>query len=329
MFEFVTSFPYVWIAVGFASLIYGARWTVTAATALAKRLGVSPLVIGLTIIAFGTSLPELTINLIAGSREASSIAIGNIIGANLANVLFILGLAGIMMSLRVKQSTVWKEIPLSLLAALVLFVLISRGLIDGYNYSTLTRTDGIMLLLFFSVFLYYIVQLAKATKTEQDEFEAEAMVKDKSSLHITGLLFVGFVGLFIGGQLVVESAVSLARALGWSELLISITVISFGSSLPELITTVTAALRKQADIAVGNIVGSNIFNIFFVLGLSSIINPLTIPAVVYVDLLILIFATTFLLGLIFIGERHRISRPQGVSLLVVYGLYLVFALSRG
>jgi len=329
MFEFVTSFPYVWVAVGFAALIYGARWTVAAATALAKRLGVTPLIIGLTILAFGTSLPELTINLIAGGRDASAIAIGNVVGANLANLLLVLGVAGLLMSLRVKKSTVWKEIPLSLLAAVALLVLVSRGFIDGFSYTTLTRTDGIILSLFFCVFLYYIVQLAKATKTEEDEFEAEALVKDKRTVHILGLLAIGFAGLFIGGQLVVESAVAIARSLGWSELLISITIVSIGTTLPELITTITAALRKQADIAVGNIVGSNIFNVFFVLGISSMVHPLQIPSEVFIDLLILVGATGFLLALLFIGERHRISRPQGISLLIVYAVYLIFALTRG
>ena len=328
MFEFATTFPYAWIAAGFAALIFGARWTVTAATALAKRLGVSPLIIGLTVVAFGTSLPELTINLIAGS-QGSTISIGNIIGANLANILFILGLAGILMSLRVKQSTAWKEIPLSLLAGVVLLVLLSRGFLDGTPQGMLTRTDGIILLLFFGVFMYYIVQLVRATATKQEEEEAESLIRSKGGLTIISLLLLGLAGLFVGGQLVVTSATTIARALGWSELLIGVTIVSFGTTLPELITSVTAAMRKQADIAVGNVVGSNIFNIFFVLGLSATINPLRVPPMVFVDIIILIVATLFLLGLIFIGEKHRISRTQGVVLITMYILYLVFVLSRG
>ncbi len=306
---------------GFIALIYGADRLVDGASSLAKSLNVPNIVIGLTIVAFGTSAPELVVNLFASLSHSSDMALGNVIGSNIFNVLAILGISAIIRPLAVKSATTWIEIPLSLLAALVVFLMASDILFDNAAVSVITRTDGIILLLFFIVFLAYNASVIKNNDNISDDLGAKEFSKLKSVI----LIVLGLVLLVAGGRAIVYSAVNIARFVGLSEKIIALTIVSIGTSLPELATSIVAARKNQLDIAIGNVVGSNIFNIFFVLGISAVIYPVRIhqglPLEIYVNLL----AGILLLAFIFIGKGRRLARWEGGVFILLYILF-VFAL---
>jgi cation:H+ antiporter len=314
---------YLLLVVGIVILVAGASYLVKGASALAKNLNIPALVIGLTVVAFGTSMPELLINLWASAAGSSQIALGNVIGSNLINILLILGMTSLVYSIRVKKSTIWKEIPFSLLAAVVLLVLANDFVLDGSG-SVLSRVDGIILLLFFLLFMYYTYELAlKKEARVRTDFETYKPVV------IAFMILGGSVGLFLGGKLVVDNATTIATSLGLSEFIISATILALGTSLPELVTSIVAALKKNVDLAVGNIVGSNIFNIFLVLGISSIVNPIAIPSYINFDLVAVIFATGILFAFALWGKKWRLLRWQGAVLVVLYVVYLMMILLRG
>jgi len=261
------------LIIGFLPLVYGARMLVDGASAIAQRFNVSDLVIGLTIVAFGTSAPELVVNLIAAYNENSSIVLGNVLGSNIFNVLGIIGIAAIIYPLQVKSCTTWIEVPLCFLAALVVLVMSQKQVIDGAALNRLERTDGLLLLLFFSIFLAY------SFHTASNETAVEAVtVKKNSTVRSLISVLLGLALLIAGGQLIVRSAVRIAAQLGIPERIIALTIVSIGTSLPELATSAVAAYKKNVDIAIGNIVGSNIFNVFFVLGLSAVISPVHVAS---------------------------------------------------
>ncbi|MCE1155083.1 MAG: calcium/sodium antiporter, partial [Bacteroidales bacterium] len=262
----------VFLIAGFVLLVIGADWLVNGASALAKKYNVSDLAIGLTIVAFGTSAPELVVNVFAAAQGSHDIVLGNIIGSNNFNLLVILGIAGIITPLAVQHSTVWKEIPFSLLAVAVLFIFANDIFSDGTG--VISRFDGIILLAFFGWFLWYVGKQLK-----NDPAEAEIVTKQYPGWKMALLIVGGLAALIAGGRLVVTSAVDIARVMGMSEKLIGLTIVAAGTSLPELATSVVAAIKKNNDIAVGNIVGSNIFNIFLILGVSSVINPVSFNTV--------------------------------------------------
>lgn len=302
------------LAVGLVLLVKGADWLVDGASVLAKKNNVSDLAIGLTIVAFGTSAPELVVNAVAASENYPDIVFGNIIGSNNFNLFAILGIAGLIVPLSVQSSTVWKEIPFSLLAAIVLFFLAN-------NYFTtesgeLSRYDGIILIVLFCGFLYYV-----ATQLKADPDAEVVAVKDYSTMKIWGLIIIGLAGLVGGGKLVVDNAVAMAQSLGVSEKIIGLTIVAAGTSLPELATSVVAAMKRNADIAIGNIVGSNIFNIFFILGVSGLIRPLSYTPSFNTDIYLLSAGTIFLFLAMFIGKKHRLDRWQALVLLSSYLLY--------
>ncbi len=311
------------LIIGFVILIKGADLLVDGASALAKRFKVSDIVIGLTIVAFGTSAPELVVNLFASFQGNTEIAIGNIVGSNIANIFLILGVAGIIYPLTVKKDTVWKEIPLSLLAALVLGFMANDALLDGRGYSMLSRIDGLILLCFFAIFLYYTGGIAKSNEVEDDEIHKYKL--SKAILYIA----IGLVGLVGGGKLVVDAAVSIATWLGVSQAVIGLTVVAVGTSLPELVTSAVAALKKKPDIAIGNVVGSNIFNIFWILGISAVIRPLPFNPVANMDILMTILASFLLFVWMFIGERHKLQRWQSVLFILIYVGYTGLLFARG
>ena len=237
---------YILLILGFVLLIKGADLLVDGSSSIAKRIGVSDIVIGLTIVSFGTSAPELLVNIVASFRGASDIGIGNILGSNIANIFLILGIAALIRPLRVKRNTTWKEIPLNLLAAVVLFVMANDMLIDGASESILTRIDGMILMLFFIIFIYYTIGLLKTEKNNNHDYK-------KRSMSIALLMaFVGVVCLAIGGQWVVDGAIVIASKFGLSEALIGLTVVAIGTSLPELATSAFASYKGNTDIAVGN-----------------------------------------------------------------------------
>lgn len=310
--------------IGFVLLVKGADFLVRGASSLAGRLKVSDLSVGLTIVAFGTSTPELFVNIFASLRGDPAIAIGNILGSNIVNVLLILGISAVIYPLKVQRNTVWKEIPLSLLAAVLVMVLSGDRSIDRLSVSAITRIDGIVLLLFFVIFLYYVFSIAK------DQDAQEVLTGGSQSLaKIWFLILAGFIGLVAGGRLIVDNAVHLAGLWGVSESLIGLTIVAAGTSLPELATSAVAAYRKNTDIAVGNIVGSNIFNIFFILGTSAVIKPLPFAARDQVDVLVMIASSLLLFVCMFTGRRRLMDRWEGVLFTLLYAGYIVFLIKRG
>ncbi|KXS44717.1 MAG: K+dependent Na+ exchanger related-protein [Methanohalophilus sp. T328-1] len=315
---------YLLIILGIVFLYMGGNWFVEGASALAKRLGISSLVIGLTVVAFGTSAPELIVNIMASFQENSGMAFGNIIGSNLINTLLILGLAGVIAPLSVQSSTVWKEIPLSMLAVLVLVVLSNKIALADDSINVLTRVDGLILLFFFLIFVYYIFESIKNNKVSPSN-----KVEKYSGMNISLMLIGGLTSLIIGGRMTVDGAVSIARDMGISDFLISSTIIAAGTSLPELVTSVSAAIKKEMDISMGNIIGSNIFNIFLVMGISSTISPLMVPTGVNTDLSILAIATFLCFLFMFTGKKHSLERWEAIIFVTMYIGYVLFIIQRG
>jgi len=308
---------------GFYVLIKGADYLVNGASSLARRLGVPALVIGLTVVAFGTSAPELFVNVIAALNGSTDIAIGNVMGSNLANILLILGLTAIVAPLTLKSSTVWKEIPFSLLAAVLILVLGADMFFEGASQGLLGRIDGIVLLAFFLVFIVYTFGIRESG--EQPESKIEQMSLWKSILYIFG----GLVALVLGGQFVVTGASAIALALGISENLIGLTIVAVGTSLPELVSSIVAIRKGHQDIAIGNVVGSNIFNIFLVLGATSLISPLPFNTPNIVDAFAVVTATLLMFFLLFVGKRQTLHRMEGTIFLLMYVSFIIFAIVRG
>ena len=317
------SFIFLFI-LGFAVVILGANLLVGGACSFAKKLHVSELVIGLTVVAFGTSLPELFVNITASMKGDAGIALGNIFGSNIANIFLILGISGVIFPLAVTRGTVWKEIPLSLLAAVLVGVLANDRLIDGAGSSELSRIDGLVLLSFFIVFLFYSAGIAR----EVTGFEEQIPAKRYGTIRILVSIAIGLLGLIIGSSWVVSGASGLAEILGVSQSLIGLTVVAVGTSLPELATSAVAAYRKNPDIAVGNVVGSNIFNIFFILGISSIIRPIPFKPEDNINIGVVILASLLLFLCMFTGKRRILDRWESVIFLVLYVSYIGFMIAR-
>ncbi len=325
---------YLLLPIGFALLIKGANLLVDGASSIAQRFGISALVIGLTIVAFGTSAPELIVNILSSIQGNTDIAIGNILGSNIANILLILGISAVIFPLAVKRSTVWKEIPLALLAAVLVGIMANDAFIDGGYFSGLTRIDGLVLISFFIIFLYYTFGISRVVTVDPSIYpessldstrddKTETTVHQRSLLRSCLMVGVGLVGLIVGGMWVVDAAVALATSLGVSQAIIGLTIVAIGTSLPELVTSAVAAYKKNVDIAVGNIVGSNIFNLFWILGVSAIINPLPFSSVLMRDVLVTIAAALLLFIVMFIGKRHILERWQGVVFILLYIGYIV------
>ncbi len=316
---------YLLFPIGLVLLIKGANFLVDGASSIAKRFGVSSLVIGLTIVAFGTSAPELIVNIFASLSGNTDIAIGNILGSNIANILLILGISAMIFPLSVSKGTAWKEIPFALLAVIVIGIMVNDTFIDGGSFSGLTRIDGFILVLFFVIFLSYTFGISRGHASDIQEHPIHSMSLQRS-LIMVGL---GLAGLTLGGKWIVDAAVALATALGVSQALIGLTIVAVGTSLPELATSAVAAYKKQVDIAVGNIVGSNIFNIFWILGLSSIIHPLPFSSAMMGDVFMTIFVTILLFAMLFIGKRHTIEKWQGACFVMLYVGYVIMLIVRG
>lgn len=330
-------FDIISIIAGLVILVIGAEGLVRGASSLASKLRVSGLVIGLTVVSFGTSAPELTVNIVSAIQGSPDLAVGNVIGSNIVNILLILGICAIIVPLTVKSSTVWKEIPLALLGVILVGIMANDRLFDGVPLTTLTRTDGICLLALMVIFMYYIFGMAKSDREKATDAKLKASLDKDEDFRIkeygvvvsVGLTIVGLIGLIIGGRMLVSGAVDIAKAAGLSEALIGLTIVAIGTSLPELATSVVAALRKQADIAIGNIVGSNIFNVFFVLGVTSTILPLPVSSALNFDIVVSIIATGLLFLFMFTGGRRRLGRWEGIVFVLLYVAYLVYLIARG
>ena len=306
--------------VGLAVLIKSADFLVQGGASVAKRLGVSPLVVGLTIIAFGTSLPELLVTMISGLRNNADLAVANLIGSNIANVLVVLGIAAIIRPLPVHDSTVVSEVPFSLIAALLVGFLANAALFSSTHELSISRLDGGILLFFFFLFMLYIY---KVSREKCQDFADDG--PKLSSARAAAYIIAGVVGLFFGGGWVVDGAVGIALLLGVDDALIGLTIVALGTSLPELVASAVAAYRNQTDIAVGNVVGSNIFNGLFVLPVSGLISAVDVPDGGVADVLVSM-AFALLLVSVFYVCKARISRLMGVVLLLCYALYVLVRL---
>lgn len=304
------------VVAGFVLLIIGANWLVTGAASLAKKYRVSDLAIGLTIVAFGTSAPELVVNSIASSQGYSDIVLGNIIGSNNFNLFIILSIAGIILPIKVQSSTAWREIPISLVAGLLL-VLLANDFFASHS-PVISRIEGGILLIAFALFLFYVY------RQMQTEVAIEAVFQERSTFKIWTLIIAGLAGLIIGGQLVVENSVEIAKDFEVSEKIIGLTIIAAGTSLPELVTSVVAALKKNSDIAIGNVIGSNIFNILLILSISTFISPVAFNKNFNIDLLLLSGGTIFLFVAMFTGQRKKLDRWEAALLFSFYFIYLIY-----
>lgn len=315
---------YVLFPIGLLLLLKGADMLVDGASSIAKRLRVPGIVIGLTIVAFGTSMPELMVSILAAARGSTEIAIGNVIGSNIANILLILGVSAVIHPVAAKRNTVLKEIPFSLLAALVVGVLANDVLLDQAASSVIGRADGLILLAFFIIFLYYIFGII-----ETEAPEADPDIPVFSHGRSVALVALGLAGLVVGGRWLVDGAVLIAQSFGVSESLIGLTVVAVGTSLPEFATSAVAAYKRRSDIAIGNVVGSNIFNIFWVLGISATIRPLPFSPAGNVDVMMAAGASLILFFAMYVGKRHVLERWQGAALTLSYAAYVVFLAIRG
>lgn len=303
------------VAVGFVALIFGANWLVNGASSLAKKYHVSDLAIGLTIVAFGTSAPELVVNLIASVQNHTDIVFGNIIGSNNFNLFIILGISGLISPIVVKSSTAWKEIPLSLVAALLLLLMANDFFL--VQSPVFSRVDGIILLVLFGFFLYYVFRQMR-NDTSNDSIPVM-----NSNLKIWASIIFGLAGLMVGGQMVVKSSIDIAQQMGVSEKIIALTIVAAGTSLPELLTSVVAALKKNSDIAIGNVIGSNIFNVLLILATSAVIRPMDFNIKFNTDIYILLGGTAFLILAMITGKRKKLDRWEATILLTFYVFYTV------
>jgi len=308
------------VVIGFVCLIFGANWLVDGATALAKKYKVSDLAIGLTIVAFGTSAPELVVNIIGSLNGYSDIVLGNIVGSNNFNLFIILGISGLILPITIQTSTAWKEIPISLFATIILLLLINDFKFSEPSY--LSRVDSLIMLVMFVMFLYYVFRQMKQDSNIQADFV------QKSTLKIWSLILIGLSGLVIGGQFVVVNSVEIANSLGVSEKIIGLTIVAAGTSLPELVTSIVAATKKNSDIAIGNVIGSNVFNILLILSISGMVMPIEYNPKFNLDFYILIGGTIFLLTSMLTGQRKRLDRWEAAILLVFYLFYTIYLVTK-
>lgn len=310
--------------IGFVLLVKGADFLVSGATGLAYKYSIPPIVVGLTIVAFGTSMPEFVVNMVASFSGNTDLSIGNILGSNIGNIFLILGVSAIIYPLTAKRNTIIKEIPFSLLAAFCVFVLANDIMFKNGPANVITLGDGLLLLSFFAIFMYYIFGIAKEEKNHNET--EEDRVDNWSNLKIYFSIFGGLVLLVVGGKWIVDGAIYFANILGMSEKVIGLTVVAIGTSLPELATSVVAAMKKQSDIAIGNIIGSNIFNIFWILGVSALVAPLTFDSTANIDIFMVMLASVILFATMYVGKKHVIEKWQGALMVLIYVIYLTYLL---
>ncbi|VXD14694.1 calcium/sodium antiporter [Marinoscillum sp. 108] len=320
---------YFLFLIGFVLLIKGADFLVEGASSLAKRNNIPELVIGLTIVSFGTSMPELIVNLLASFDGSSELAIGNILGSNIANVLLILGVAAMIRPLTIQKSIYFTEVPISLFATVMVGFLANANLFVDVKGLTLSRYDGSILLFFFALFMTYIYVVSKSKQSIQEEAASAQTISTLPKGRSIAYIVIGSLALFLGGKWVVDGAFEIALFFGLSETFIGLTVVAVGTSLPELVTSAVAAKKGQSDMAVGNVVGSNIFNILWILGLSSVIRPLPFDVVSNSDILMVIASSTLLIVAIVIGRKASIGRVMGTIFVLTYAAYLAYLVMRG
>lgn len=324
---------YLLLIIGFIILIKGAGLFVDGASSLAKTFKVPSILIGLTIVAIGTSAPEAAVSINSTLNNSGDIAVGNIIGSSIFNILLVVGVTSIIKPIKIKAGTIFKEVPFLLLASIVLYIFSSDIKLQGDTVNTLSKGDGFVLLLLFLIFLYYMIEMAVKSKHKFIE-EIAATSKEKHIRHIevTGMVkniiwgLVGLIGVIKGGDMVVQYSKTIAIHLGMSEVLVGLTIVAIGTSLPELVTSITAALKGESDIAMGNAIGSNVFNILLILGITSVIKPIPISDKIFSDIMLLIGAT--IVTYIFIISKKKTSKIEGVMLVIAYVMYMAYIIVR-
>lgn len=314
----------VFIVLGFVALVKGADWLVDGASAIAKRFGISDLVIGLTVVAFGTSMPEFVVNMVSVAEGSTDLALTNILGSNIINTFVILGLTALVYPIASQKRSRDFDIPMSIIAGLFVLVFVAVQLPFGEDGKGVGRIGGVILLLLFCYFLYNTFRHAK-DHPKDNELTNEG-VKELTIGKAIGLILVGFIGLIVGGELIVKSAVDIATRMGVSEAIIGLTIVALGTSLPELATSVIAAAKHNSDIAIGNVFGSNIFNVFFVLATSSIVRPLPAYDGIELDALMAAAGSIIVWMAVKTNKERKIQRWAGALLLIVYGGYLAYRL---
>ena len=307
------------LLVGLGLVVLGADWLVNGASSIARRAGISEFVIGLTIVGFGTSCPELVVSLTGAIEGNSDISVGNVVGSNIFNVLFILGLTAMVLPVGMTDKNRRIDIPITLGVTILLIILGITGSMSG---PVISRWEGVLMLLVFSAYLFYCFK-----SDSKDEFSET----QRATLSITksiALTLTGLAGLIFGGDLFVDSATALARQIGVSDKFIAVTILAGGTSLPELATSLVAAIKGKEQLALGNILGSNVFNAMLILGLSSVITPLSFASMTIVDIITLVLSAVLLLIWAYTGRKNRIDRREGAAMLLCYVAYNVFLFSR-
>ncbi|MCM1077819.1 MAG: calcium/sodium antiporter [Bacteroides sp.] len=317
----------IFLLIGLGLILVGANMLTDGASAIAKRWGVSDLVIGLTVVAFGTSAPELAISIISAFNGSAELAIGNVVGSNIFNILVIIGITAIVSPIKIDRSIMTNEIPLVVLSAVALLVIANGPFLDGATQMTVSRVNGILLILFFMIFMRYTFSQATVGVTDDPAAETGAQAKQMPMWKGCMWVVIGLAALIYGGDRFVAGASGIASGLGVSDAVIGLTIVAAGTSLPELATSVTAALKGKTGIALGNVIGSNIFNIFLVLGTTATIRPLGFGSIGNVDLLVLVGACVlfWLFGWFF--KQRTITRVEGAILTMGYIAYVTYLIS--
>ena len=317
----------IYLVGGLALILVGANALTDGSSAIARRWGVSELVIGLTIVAFGTSAPELVISVMSAARGATQLAIGNVVGSNIFNILAIIGVVAMVRPIRVAQSTMSNEIPMALLAAVALLIIGNGPMLGSGGVPQINRVDSLLLLLFFAIFMRYTFHQARKQTELESPSEPDNRSRAMSPLKAWAWVIGGLAMLVGGGDLFVDGASALASRLGVSQAIIGLTIVAAGTSLPELATSVVAARKGKSDLAIGNVVGSNIFNIFLVAGLSGTVRPLQFGSIGNIDLLTLTLSSLLFLAMARWGGTRIITRSEGAILVVLYVAYTVDLIS--
>jgi len=310
---------FILIIIGLILLIKCADWFVDGCSNIAKSLGIPSLIIGLTIVAFGTSAPEAAVSITASIKGMNDISLGNVVGSNICNLLLVLGLSGLFGSLTAKRKIITRDFIYCIFSSIVLFILSFGFFTSGGTKGVITQTNGLILLCFLGIYLYALIGDALRSVRSSEE-------KNKFNPKDILLIIIGIIGIILGGQLVVNSATDIANMLNVSQNVIALTIVAIGTSLPELVTSVVASKKGEVDIAIGNVVGSNIFNIFFILGLSSAISPITFGIESFIDIIVMVISSIMVYLLLL--KNKRIGNKKGIILLVSYAIYMIYILAR-
>ncbi len=314
-------FSILWLVVGLAAILLGANLLTDGSSAIARRFGLSDLVVGLTVVAFGTSTPELVISIMSALQGSAAIAVGNVVGSNIFNILVIIGITAMIRPIKIERSVMCNEIPMVVLSSLILLVLGTQSFLDSGSADTITRCQGIFLLIFFLLFMRYTLAQARTQPAGNEKTQEKPPMGFPKAILWVGL---GLAGLIWGGDRFVDGATGIAKGFGVSDAVIGLTVVAIGTSLPELAASVVAACKNMPGLAVGNVIGSNIFNILLVLGSASVIKPLPFSGIGVFDLSVLLYASIIFLVFGWFFRKREITRAEGTIMFLSYIAYTVF-----